>query len=278
MTLLGWLAIYSVVLVPLSIAGGRVLLRAQLSHTRMQHLMSGVAGLMLGIAVLHMLPHALESTGRLSPHGAGAAMLAGMLAMFLLLRTLHFHHHEAPEVAACTHAHDHDRHDHTRPDHAAGPPGQFTWLGMLVGMAIHTLVDGVALGAAMQADETGRLPGLGVMLAITLHQPLDAMSVIGKMIDDGWSRGAQLAVNIGLALLCPAGAALLLSGLASQSDLGIAVALAASAGVFLCIALSDLLPEMEFHDHDRLTLSLALLAGVAVAAGLMLLHGGHSHG
>ena len=42
--------------------------------------------------------------------------------------------------------------------------------------------------------------------------------------------------------------------------------LAFSAGTFLCIALSDLLPELQFHEHDRVKLSLALLAGVALMA------------
>ena len=45
-----------------------------------------------------------------------------------------------------------------------------------------------------------------------------------------------------------------------------AAALAFSAGTFLCIALSDLLPELQFHSHDRLQLSVALLAGFALMA------------
>ena len=45
-----------------------------------------------------------------------------------------------------------------------------------------------------------------------------------------------------------------------------AVALAFSAGTFLCIALSDLLPELQFHAHDRFKLSLALLAGFCLMA------------
>jgi zinc and cadmium transporter len=43
-------------------------------------------------------------------------------------------------------------------------------------------------------------------------------------------------------------------------------ALAFSAGTFLCIALSDLLPELQFHSHDRFKLSVALLAGVGLMA------------
>ena len=45
----------------------------------------------------------------------------------------------------------------------------------------------------------------------------------------------------------------------------IACALAFSAGTFLCISLSDLLPELQFHSHDRLKLSVALLLGLGVA-------------
>jgi zinc and cadmium transporter len=42
-------------------------------------------------------------------------------------------------------------------------------------------------------------------------------------------------------------------------------ALAFCAGTFLCIASSDLLPELQFHSHDRFKLSLALLSGLAIA-------------
>ena len=50
-----------------------------------------------------------------------------------------------------------------------------------------------------------------------------------------------------------------------------AVVLAFSAGTFLCIALSDLLPELQFHSHDRVSLTLALGAGFALMAGASLL-------
>ena len=61
------------------------------------------------------------------------------------------------------------------------------------------------------------------------------------------------------------------------------IALAFSAGTFLCISTSDLLPELQFHAHDRVKLSTALLLGLAVAAAIVLVessthdHGGHEH-
>jgi zinc and cadmium transporter len=59
-----------------------------------------------------------------------------------------------------------------------------------------------------------------------------------------------------------------------------AYALAFSAGTFLCIASSDLLPELQFHQHDRGILSAALLTGLAIAIGVAELEtatGDHNH-
>ncbi|MCA9118000.1 MAG: hypothetical protein KDA79_23170, partial [Planctomycetaceae bacterium] len=56
----------------------------------------------------------------------------------------------------------------------------------------------------------------------------------------------------------------------------VGAALGFSAGVFLCISLGDLLPELELHSHNRLKLSLALLLGVAVAWGVEQTHN-HPH-
>ena len=38
-----------------------------------------------------------------------------------------------------------------------------------------------------------------------------------------------------------------------QQQIVVGCALAFAAGVFLCIALADLLPEVAFHAHDRLS-------------------------
>jgi zinc and cadmium transporter len=48
-----------------------------------------------------------------------------------------------------------------------------------------------------------------------------------------------------------------------------------SAGVFICISLSDLLPEVQFHSHDRARLTIALLAGVIAAYGVGLMEPEH---
>ncbi len=87
----------------------------------------------------------------------------------------------------------------------------------------------------------------------------------------GWPAASQLGVNLLFAAMCPLGAALFVLGMSQVAyDAGrvTGIVLAFSAGVFVCIALSDLLPEMEFHSHDRGRLTVALLLGLGLAWGL----------
>jgi zinc and cadmium transporter len=70
------------------------------------------------------------------------------------------------------------------------------------------------------------------------------------------------------ALASPIGAVLFYLGaseFAGSDATFLGRALAFCAGTFLCIASSDLLPELQFHSHDRFKLSAALLAGLTVA-------------
>ena len=53
--------------------------------------------------------------------------------------------------------------------------------------------------------------------------------------------------------------------------------LAFAAGVFLCISLGDLLPEMEFHSHHRVQLTAALLAGILTAWFIRYAEGDAAH-
>jgi zinc and cadmium transporter len=51
-----------------------------------------------------------------------------------------------------------------------------------------------------------------------------------------------------------------------------------AAGACLCIASSDLLPELQFHSHDRFKLSVALVAGLTFAWVLVYVENqGHDH-
>jgi len=266
----GWLlAVYCLLVVLTSLAGGWLLLMIHLNHTRLQIAVSFVAGLMLGIALLHFLPDAEEQLHSLDR--TAEWMLGGFLAMFFIQRFFHFHHHDLPEgdpEDCCQHEHDHNHeHVHTLADKSAK---QLSWVGTALGLTFHSLLDGLALAAAVAAGSTGpgKLAGLGVALVVILHKPFDAMAVSTLMAAGGSSRASRHVLNGLFALASPLGAALFYFG-ASHFGGGsvpvLGIALAFCAGSFLCIASSDLLPELQFHSHDRFKLSFALLAGVTVA-------------
>jgi hypothetical protein len=109
---------------------------------------------------------------------------------------------------------------------------------------------------------------LGTALAVILHKPFGALAITTLMAAGGSTRRGQFMVNGVFALVTPAGALLFFVGAGEFIHAHAAVlgaALAFCAGTFLCIASADLLPELQFHKHDRVKLSLALLVGIAVA-------------
>src|SRR3989304_2596344 len=92
-----------------SLVGGWIPLVARMTHQRMQLMMSLVAGLMLGVGVFHMLPHAYAQLHSLDQ--AVWWVMVGLLATFFLQRFFHFHQHEAAEgldPAGGGHDHPHD--------------------------------------------------------------------------------------------------------------------------------------------------------------------------
>jgi zinc and cadmium transporter len=289
------LGCYCVLIVAASLAGGLLPWLVKLTHRRMQLTMSFVGGLMLGVALLHLLPHAVAKGVTLDT--AVWWTLGGLLAMFLLIRVFHVHAHEHGEAAEEEHQHDHDHHSHEHCDHGHSHSAEltsernFSWVGLAFGLALHTIIDGLALGAAVaaEADEAEHgwaLYGVGAFLAVALHKPLDALSITSLMAAGGWSKRAALVANIVFALMCPIGAVGFVFGLGKLAggpqDVVIGCALAFAAGVFLCISLADLLPEVTFHSHDQFWLTAALFLGVALAIGIGFfehkhVHGGHEH-
>lgn len=285
------LFVYCIFVVAASVLGGRLPSVMRMTHVRTQMLMSFVGGLMLGIASLHLLPHSISL---ISPSAAGASALAGIIGMFLLLRVFHAHAHThcvtgSTEVPKTAHAdHDHSKHHdhHHEPDHECshihGEGKRLGWLGMLFGLGLHTLIDGVALAAAVQAETVHGswlgLAGLGTFLAVALHKPLDAFAITSVMKQGGWRISQQNLVNAFFAMACPVGALLFYAGTSNlaASDALLGYGLAMSAGFFICIALADLLPEVAFHDHDRVKLTAALLLGITLAVAVENLPG-HSH-
>ena len=268
------LLIYCSLILVASLSGGWILLAMHLTHTRLQTAVSFVAGLMLGMALLHFLPHAIHQNHSLDE--TMQCVLGGFLVMFFLQRFFPHHHHDVSDqnsdnsnLSARTARGA--NHEHRLQDaHSWQPAGQLSWSATAVGMAFHSLLGGVALAAAVAAaaGTLGPTVGLGTALVIILHKPFDAMTVSTLMAASGCSRASRHVLNVLFALVTPVGALLFYAGanhFFGANSVFLGSALAFCAGTFLCISCADLLPELQFHSHDRLKLSIALAGGLLIA-------------
>jgi len=274
MTGVGTLSLYTGAILLGALAGGALPLFA--SVRRSDLLLSFSAGVMLGAAFFHMLPEAVERGGSAVVPFA----VVGFLFLYLLERFVLVHVCAEPgpnrrlSTAGAPLPHHADEHEHVHHGQAEPDPdgtgcdvhtlGVAAW----VGLSAHTVVDGFALAAASVSPELGLL----VFLAILAHKVPNAFSLSAILLSEGYSRGKAVAMNAAFAVMVPVGAGLyvVLRELV-QVQRFTAVALAASAGTFLHLSLSDILPDLHRRGTSRWRLSVALVAGVAAMGALTLL-------
>lgn len=286
------LVIYCLLILSASFLGGRLPLMFAWTAERLHAALAFVGGLMLGVAVLHLLPHSVFYTGSID--STAPWVLGGLLGMFFLHRWTSFHQHDLPpaDEGKAEHDHDHDGvpcggHHHHSHAPALRPDDFWGWAGVTFGLGLHTLIDGVSLAAAVAAEaDHGTLPwtaGIAMFLVIFLHKPFDAMAISTLLVSSAAGRSAawRNGVNFGFALLVPCGVLLFHLGL-TQNVLArnqlIGFGLGLAAGNFLFLAVGDLLQELDFRGPRRYLLSAMLLAGVGLAVLIGKLEtSGHEH-
>ncbi|HEX9306045.1 MAG TPA: ZIP family metal transporter [Anaeromyxobacter sp.] len=270
----GTLSLYTGAILLGALAGGALPLFA--SVRRSDLLLSFSAGVMLGAAFFHMLPEAVERGGSAVVPFA----VVGFLFLYLLERFVLVHvcaepgpnrrlstagaplpHHE--------HEHEHVHHGQAEPDpDGTGCDVHTLGVAAWVGLSAHTVIDGFALAAASVTPELGLL----VFLAILAHKVPNAFSLSAILLSEGYSRGRAVAMNAAFAVMVPVGAGVyVLVRQLVHVERFTAIALAASAGTFLHLSLSDILPDLHRRGASRWRLSVALVAGVAMMAALTLL-------
>jgi zinc and cadmium transporter len=224
-------------------------------------LVSLSAGLLLGTALLHVLPEAFESGP--DAHELFVTLLGGLLFFFLLEKAelyRHAHHHEGDDP----HHHHHDGFDAEQ----AGRGG----LAVLVGDSIHNFSDGVIIAAAFLTD-----PRLGVVTAVAIvaHEIPQEVGDYIVLLNAGFSRAKALLYNA-------------LSGLAAVAGgiIGYFVVrpwealfpylLVVAASSFVYVAVADLIPQLQRRLPLRDTL--AQVAWIGAGLGLVLLARAGLHG
>ncbi len=256
------LAIYAGAILVGALAGGALPLVGAMRRSDL--LLSFSAGVMLGAAFFHMLPEAVAGAGM----KALPFVLLGFLFLFLLERfvLVHVCAEPGPTPEAALHPHGTAGHVHGG---ATGCDVHTLGLAAFVGLSLHTLLDGFALGAASSESSLGFL----VFLAILAHKVPSSFSLSAILRAEGYSRRRALAMNAAFAGMVPLGVGIyvLLRDLVDAPGFT-ALALAASAGTFLHLALSDILPDLHRRGVHKLRVSGALLAGVAVMWALRFVH------
>ena len=259
-----------------SVAGGWAVTIMRMTHTRMQVLLSFVGGVMLSVALLELLPLAIEQVRSIDQ--LATSILIGLVATFLITRLFNVHQHGNIDETRIDHDHDHPVHSHVvsySPEDCIVHQRKNSWIGLFLGLGFHSIIDGIAIGAIFTVNEqTGTIWNftlLAPLAVMVLHLPFESFSLFSVMKATGWSNRAIYITNIAFGTAAPLGTVLFLAG-TSHLAVGtpvIGIGLGIAVGVCLCVSLSDILPELRFDSRDRLPLIAALLLGIV---SILLLH------
>jgi zinc and cadmium transporter len=244
-----------------SLVGGAILLaRKQWAGSFAKYALPFAAGALLAAAFVDLLPDAFHEIAHLSGHEAiesyalsvSVAVMCGILVFFLLERGIHwFHHHKSDGDAK----HEKD---------ARVPL-------IILGDTVHNFIDGVAIAAAFLVDPT---TGIVVTLAVAAHEIPQEIGDFGLLLAKGMSRGKVLLANA-LSALATTVAAVTFFLIGSNVDIPLGVVLGLTAGFFIYIAVSDIIPAIHANEKKRFVgvQTLLLIAGiVTISLGILAAH------
>ena len=214
----------------------------ELSQRALALLLSFSAGVLLGAVFFHMLPEIGEMLGE----NLGWPILAGFLLIFVMERFVFVH---ACEERDCD-------------IHQMGIPA-------FLGISLHSLLDGLALGAGLMLPQLGPV----VLLAVIIHKMPDSISITSILLSAGWSRRKVAILSLLFSLTTPVGALLAYVFFSALSPENVAIAIGISAGTFLAIATADILPQVHrIEERNPLTL-VFLVLGLGVSwTGYLFAH------
>lgn len=238
----------------ISLAGGALLFTTK--KRRAQAILIAMpfgAGALLAAAFFDLLPEAFEMG---DPQTLLLWTLGGFLIFFLLERFAGwFHHH-----------HEHDT--------AAAHVSQRRLI--VFGDMMHNAIDGVAIGAAFIVSP---VTGIITTLAVSAHEIPKELGTFALLLSRGWKDKKVLLANVATAVatLITATTVYLLG---SDSHLPVAPLLALTAGFFIYIAASDIIPDIHEQPQKQGTIQAVMLViGIIFVGGLItLLHASGLHG
>ena len=207
-----------------ALIGGFILLSREKFALKISHyLASFAAGVLLASAFFDLLPEALHE-GEEKGINVFFWALMGILLFFAIERFIHwFHHHEK--------YHEHEK------------ESQSTLPLIIIGDTTHNFVDGIVIAATFLVDIQ---LGIVTTLAVAAHEIPQEIADFGLMLHKGLSRMRIILVNV-LSSSAAFLGALITFFLGNFLSAYLPVALAATAGFFIYIAASDLIPEIHYE-------------------------------
>jgi len=216
-----------------------LLIKPRLLSRLLFYLIGFSAGALIGGAFLHILPEALESSGSTFVF---SWLIAGITLFFLMERFFFWRHcHE--EGSCAVHS--------------------FTYLN-LIGDGFHNFLDGMIIAASFTASIQ---IGIVTTLAVVFHEIPQELGDFGVLIYGGFSKARALAFNFASAATAILGA-LIGYFIADSTGVFSKIILPLTAGGFIYIATSDLIPEIHKESNvRRSTLAfIAFLIGIGFMA------------
>ena len=239
--------ILSVLLVSLVSLAGLITLSMsrKLLDRIMTYLVSFATGSLFGGALIHLLPEAYASAS--NPLHVSLWTIGGLATFFVMEKFFRWRHCHHPTT---------DEHVHP-----VVPMNIF-------GDGMHNFIDGVLIAISYSAS----IPlGISTTVAVLFHEIPQEISDYSILINGGLSMKKALLVNLMTASLALVGAMFALQ--MGKSIIGFTDALVPlSAGGFLYIAGSDLIPELHHNTDAKKSIIqlLMLIAGVTVMTILAL--------
>lgn len=233
---------YSLVGGVFSLVGGALLLsRQQTALALARYGTPFAAGALLAAALFDLLPESIE----LMAEGAATRwVLLGIVLFFLLEHFLHWFHH--------THQHEHVG------ERSVAPL-------IIIGDSIHNFLDGIAIGAAFLISVP---TGIVAAIAVAAHEIPQEIGDFGLLLKSGYARNRVLIVNAISALMSTAGA-ILTFWLGSNASLPLGELLAITAGLFIYIAASDIIPSLHENKGKLAHIGAVLLVSGVLAVGVI---------
>lgn len=204
-------------------------------------LVSFSTGALLGDAFLHLLPEAGEYYD--ADLRMAFLVFAGILLFFSLEKFLRWRH-----------CHNIDCHDH--PKHLGAMN--------LVGDAVHNFIDGALIAASYMVS----IPlGISTTIAVTAHEIPQELGDFGVLLHSGFKKREAIIYNFASACFSIMGAILVLFvGAISENVINLIIPF--TAGGFIYIALSGLVPEL----HKEQNYQRSLIQLVSIIFGILVMY------